>query len=198
MGKSNKGSQFERELCKEFSLWWTKGKRNDVFWRTSGSGAMAKTRSKHGGFAFGQYGDIQATDPIGQPLIDVCTIELKRGYSGGSIADMIDKSDKAAQQGYEKFICQAINDSKLAGSMSWMLVVRRDKRKALVTIPMPLYVALRGVGAFKARPVTFYIMKLNLKGDNKVCKSVTVCGCVLSEFFENVKPISFSKILTER
>ena len=68
-GGHAKGSQFERTVCKDLSLWWTKGKRDDVFWRTSGSGARAKTRSKTGEKTFGQYGDVQATDPIGQPLI---------------------------------------------------------------------------------------------------------------------------------
>jgi len=80
MARSSKGSQFEREVSKELSLWWSGGTRLDIFWRTPGSGAMAKTRSKTGGSALGQHGDIQATDPIGQPMIDVCSIELKKGY----------------------------------------------------------------------------------------------------------------------
>ncbi len=59
-----KGSNFEREICKLLSLWWTNDKRDDIFWRTSGSGARATTRSKTKQKTFGQYGDVQATDPI--------------------------------------------------------------------------------------------------------------------------------------
>ena len=195
MGKVNKGSPFEREMCKAFSMWWTKGERNDVFWRSAGSGGMAKTRSKQGGVAFGQYGDIQATDPIGQPLIDACTIELKRGYPKQYIGDMLDKSAKAAQQGYEKFIEQAIIDSKLAKSFSWLLIVRRDKRQALVTMPKRLYLALYGVGAFKPKPIPFYTMRIALRRNNKSVTKLTIYGTTLHEFMENTKPKHFKRIL---
>lgn len=131
MAKSSKGGVFEREMCKRLSEWWEPG-RNDIFWRSAGSGAMAKTRSKAGGAAFGQYGDIQATDPIGQPLIDVCSIELKRGYSKISLHDLFDKKPNARQQELEAHIQQAAEDRKLAGSPYWLLIARRDKREPLI------------------------------------------------------------------
>ena len=143
MGKSAKGSDFERTICKQLSLWWTGGERNDVFWRTAGSGAMAKTRSKSSQTAFGQYGDIQATDPVGQPLMDVFTIELKRGYSKYTFQDLLDKPKKAAVQEYEKFINQATQDHKNAKSKYWMLIVRRDRREPLVCVPFAFYSLLR-------------------------------------------------------
>ena len=89
MGKS-KGNSFERQICKQLSLWWSNGKSEDIFWRTASSGAMANIRSKSCKKSFGQYGDIQAINPIGQPLIDVCTIELKRGYSKNTFADLME------------------------------------------------------------------------------------------------------------
>lgn len=135
MSKSGKGSSFEREICKKLSLWWSDGQREDIFWRTSGSGARAKTRSKKGQSTFGQAGDIQATDPIGQPLIDVCTIELKRGYSKSTFADLADKPKGAKPQLYEEFIEQASTDCLNAGSFSWMLITKRDRREALVFVP---------------------------------------------------------------
>lgn len=138
MSKSGKGSSFEREICKKLSLWWSDGQREDIFWRTSGSGARAKTRSKKGQSTFGQAGDIQATDPIGQPLIDVCTIELKRGYSRSTFADLADKPKGAKPQLYEEFIEQAATDCLNAGSFSWMLITKRDRREALVFVPPKL------------------------------------------------------------
>jgi len=42
-----KGSSFEREICTILSKWWTNNERDDVFWRTAGSGARATTRSKN-------------------------------------------------------------------------------------------------------------------------------------------------------
>ena len=135
MAKSNKGSAFERDVCRVLSLWWTHNERDDVFWRTSGSGARAKTRSKKEQQTFGQYGDVQATDPIGQPLIDLCTIELKRGYSNVDLTYILDKPENAKQQTYESFIEQVKTDYHNAKSKTWMLITKRDRRNTLVTIP---------------------------------------------------------------
>lgn len=132
---TSKGSDFERLICKKLSLWWTNGERDDVFWRSSGSGARAKTRSKKGMSTFGQYGDIQATDPIGQPLIDLVTIELKRGYNKTTIVDMLDKPGKAAVQQWELFFRQVDEDCRNAKSKGWLLIHRRDRREAMVTMP---------------------------------------------------------------
>src|SRR5271166_5739903 len=100
-----KGSQFERDICRKLSLWWTQDQSppNDaVFWRTSNSGGRATTRKKLGKKTKGQYGDITAIDPIGQPLIDFVTIEIKRGYNKASIIDLLDKQGKGTSQ-YEKW-----------------------------------------------------------------------------------------------
>jgi len=134
-----KGSNFERDICKQLSLWWTNQERDDVFWRTAGSGAMAKVRSKVQQQTFGQYGDIQATDPIGQPLIDLCSIELKRGYSKGSLMDMLDKKDHMKHQPMEEFILQAMGDAKNAGSPFWLVITRRDSRQSTLTMPLSFY-----------------------------------------------------------
>lgn len=135
-----KGSDFEREICKTLSLWWTKGKRDDVFWRTSGSGARATTRNKTKQKTFGQYGDVQATDPIGQPLIDLCTIEIKRGYSKSTFADLIEQSTTANAKPcmYAKFIEQAKADAKKAGAPWWLLIVKRDRKKPIIIFPIDL------------------------------------------------------------
>lgn len=127
-----KGSQYERDICRKLSLWWTQGLRDDVFWRTSNSGGRSTIRAKTGKKTFGQYGDVQATDPIGQPLMDYSTIEIKRGYSKASIMDIIDKPKNGAVPLYEKFIQQAIEEHKQAGSKTWWLIIRRDRKDALL------------------------------------------------------------------
>ena len=104
-----KSSKCERDICKQLSLWWTGHKRDDVFWRTTTSGARATIRSKRGRGTKNQYGDVQATDPIGQPLIDLCTIEIKKGYSRNSYFDLIDKLPNETKQPYKKFIQQVID-----------------------------------------------------------------------------------------
>jgi len=49
-GGKNKGSSFERKICKELSLWWSGGKSDSIFYRTGGSGGTgdARRRVDHG------------------------------------------------------------------------------------------------------------------------------------------------------
>jgi len=89
--RQQKGSSFERTICRELSKWWSFGQRDDIFWRTAGSGGMATNRGKQGLRTFGQAGDIQATDPAGQPLLSMFSFELKRGYTArASIHSVLD------------------------------------------------------------------------------------------------------------
>src|SRR5262245_2386383 len=52
--RAAKGSKFERDLCRQLSLWWSDGKRDDVFWRASQSGGRAKFRGRRGLQTHGQ------------------------------------------------------------------------------------------------------------------------------------------------
>lgn len=122
-----KGSQFEREICRKLSKWWTDGKREDVFWRTSSSGAMATIRKKTNKSTFGQYGDVQAVDPIGSELLKNLTIEIKRGYSNNSFSDLLEKPKSI----YWDFIEQAEKESYAAGKSFWWLIVKRDRKEIM-------------------------------------------------------------------
>jgi len=182
---AKKGSNFERQLCKEFSFWWTKGVRDDIFWRSSGSGGRAKVRSKRGRDTFGQYGDIQATDPVGQPLIDLCVIEMKRGYKQASIADVLDCSKKAAIQPWEKWLQQVLLDQENSGRPYWMIISRRDKRQSIVHMPWALHKILCQAGArlHKARPHFRFkprLKKTSIKG--------SVVYVLFSDFIKLVSP----------
>lgn len=135
MGNSAKGSAYEREVCGKLSRWWTYGERDDVFWRSSGSGARATNRAAAGRQTYGQHGDIAATDPMGSPLTENLTIEIKRGYKAATIHDLLDRKPTAAVQEFEGFVLQASNSSRAAGSRWWMLITRRDRREALCWWP---------------------------------------------------------------
>lgn len=139
--KSGKGSKFERKISNLLSLWWTDGKRDDVFWRTSGSGARATARKKTGKSTVGQYGDIGALDPIGLPLIDLFTIELKRGYSNETFANIIERhqNPRVKECQFAKFIQQAEEEHLMAKSFAWLLITKRNAREPIVTMPYYLY-----------------------------------------------------------
>jgi hypothetical protein len=163
-----KGSAFEREFCKELSLWWSENKRDDLFWRTAGSGARATRRirqSKVG--TFGQYGDVQATDPAGQPLLDLFTIELKKGYNTLSVQDLLDRTIKQRQSttySMEKMIKQAMESALSAGTPAWMLVWKRDRREAVLLFPKIRL--LSDLWSLLRRPTVHgtSIMRLNIAG----------------------------------
>lgn len=137
---SKKGGAYERELCKQLSSWWTDGKRTDVFWRTGGSGGRAKVRGRSGQGTYGQHGDIAATDPIGDALISLLCIEIKRGYSKSSVADVLYQplprgSSPPAPQKMDAFLEQTRESWKQSGSFAWLLIHRRDQRQPVVFMP---------------------------------------------------------------
>lgn len=75
-GGKQKGSAFERDVCKKLSEWITYGKRTDVFWRTAMSGGRATVASKRG-IDVRQAGDICAVAPEGFGFADRYYVECK-------------------------------------------------------------------------------------------------------------------------
>jgi hypothetical protein len=71
-----KGSSFERKVCAQLSLWVTRGKRKDCFWRSAMSGGRSTAAFKRGE-ANRQAGDICAVTAEGHVLTDQCHFELK-------------------------------------------------------------------------------------------------------------------------
>jgi len=133
-GKS-KGNDYERFICKQLSLWWTQDldePRDDVFWRSTTSGGRATTRSKQGKQTAGQYGDVAALDPIGKPLLDFMVIELKRGYKGTSLHDLLDCIESNKEQEIEKWVKQAETAAEAADAKGWAIIHARNRRKDLI------------------------------------------------------------------
>jgi hypothetical protein len=63
---------------------------------------------------------------------------MKRGYSGSTIFEMLDKPDSAARQFWEKCYSQVRQDQQNAGSLGWMIIHKRDRREATVYFPSSL------------------------------------------------------------
>jgi hypothetical protein len=141
--KAYKGGNYERDTCRSLSRWWTGGKRDDIFWRSSQSGGRATERAKKGKTTFGSYGDIAAVDPIGRPLLEFATIELKRGSSHKTPWDLFESSDTEAVRPFEKALCQARQSSEQAGSRGWLLIARRDHKVSILYLDHKLYLLLK-------------------------------------------------------
>lgn len=150
--KSNKGGKFERDTCRQLSTWFSKTNRDDLFWRSAGSGGMATNRRFAGKQTANHVGDIAVADPEGAPLLELVSIELKRGYSKINFADSFDSLPQARVQPWEEFILQANRDATAAGAFSWWLIARRDRRETLVFMPFKLYRKFLEVGCLFSTP----------------------------------------------
>lgn len=147
---SRKGGQFERDTCRQISLWWSKGKRDDLSWRSHGSGARATARAKRGKTTKGQYGDICATDSSIIPLFETLVIELKTGYKDQTITNIVDYPEKMSHltstQKWEEWILKTHVAHERAGTVSWIIIHQRPNRLAMVYMPLEFYQALHKVG----------------------------------------------------
>ncbi len=72
-----KGSNFERTVCHELSMWISRGEHDDLYWRSSMSGGRATVMFKKGGANRSQCGDITAIHPDGNPLTEKFLISCK-------------------------------------------------------------------------------------------------------------------------
>lgn len=182
--RASKGSAFEREIAKQLSLWWTQGPnpRSDVFWRTSQSGGRATSRAKKGQSTVNAHGDLAAVDPIGQPFLDKFTLELKRGNSHGTIADLLD-ADGATELPIQCTLRQAIRSHKETKSQGWMVIHKRDRKLPLIYASAESFVSTLE----DKRPVPLDWARFRLKLPY-LKERTTFFVCSLAAFFEVVDP----------
>jgi hypothetical protein len=192
--KASKGSAFEREICRELSLWWTKGARDDIFWRASQSGGRATERAKHGKFTANSFGDVAYLDSVGKSFLDKVCIEIKRGYSANSdTTGLIDLP--SGQPLLLKFLEQAEHSRAIAGTPYWMLIQKRDRRVSIVHIPFNMFDAISNflkesheqtILRFKCAQITkFPFLFKNLE-------HFRIVSIPLTSFLETVSPEFFT------
>ena len=135
---SVKGSNFEREICKKLSLWWSEDLRDDIFWRTSISGARATTRSKKGQGTSYSQGDVTFIDPVGKPFIAACLIEIKRGYTNEiSVLDFIDR--KRGEPLLWKWWRRLEKDRRQIRRKYSLLIFKRNQRRTCIMLDKEMW-----------------------------------------------------------
>jgi hypothetical protein len=140
-----KGSNFEREISKQLSLWFTNGKTELGFYRTAGSGGRATSRRRGNKETNKEdFGDIKADLEECKPLTDLFVIELKTGYATKSkskakkhngaevvkvnnwaIMDEIDSKQEETQ--FMKFWKQVCRDAAISNKEPWLIFRRQNK-----------------------------------------------------------------------
>lgn len=135
-----KGSGFEREFCKQFSLWFTRGCNAKAFWRAPSSGAMA-TQNKNKTNEHFNPGDVIGCSPEAVSLMKHLVIELKRGYDY-DFSDLVTLHKKSCP--LLSFIEQLEGEMQQHGCMFGFLVLKQDRKPAIIVMPNETYVKLFG------------------------------------------------------
>ena len=178
----NKGSNFERFISKKLSLWISDGEDDSWVWRTSSSGARAKTRAKKGKTTSNSSGDIKAENSKALIIFENCSWELKNGYGAYCILDIIDKKSKNPKQ-IEKFFIQAKEDCNNSKLKYPILILKRDRCSELIVIPSKLFSYL-----WKQKEKKVVCERISVKG-SKIMGHVTIMS--LDYFLSWCKPIFF-------
>lgn len=198
MSKSQKGSTFEREMCKQLSLWFSGNTRDDLFWRSASSGGRATIRSRQGAATAGSYGDITATHPRGKLLMDMVTIELKRGYSKWSFADAIDRKRNRKPTVFEQFVEQTVLAAEANRRDHWWLITRRDSKDALLFFNISFNHWLEGklgrsLNTYDIAPLLRMRLQVKYKSTPKLAHQMTIVAMRLDDFMRIVSPDIFHK-----
>ena len=193
-----KGDSYERKKSKEYSLWWSHGERDDIFWRTSGSGGRATSRAKQGKKTFQSHGDLKAEDPSGIPFREVCVVEFKKGYSRPgqsklSVLDIIDGKHRVTKPYLLRFWGEITTKASMEGSKEPMLVFERDHHRSCLMIRGRLF---NKIVAYCGKPV---IMDFRIELKVKVGMIMdTIVIVPLDEFFVWCAPEFFEQEAAKR
>jgi len=136
-GGKAKGSDFERYVCKRLSLWISRGKREDIFWRSAMSGGRATIQ---GAKNRAQAGDISAVDPLGAPLIELFLIECK-SYKNLNLMGLI--NPKSAKDGFPTFWPRCEADA--AERNKSPMVIAKQNRWGEIVCLYPEHISMFGV-----------------------------------------------------
>lgn len=142
MGKgSKKGSSFERAICKTLSLWLSKNKKDDIFWRTPGSGARATTRMKKQITTDDSAGDILAISKEGKIFTKNFLIEIKRGYSKQiSLFPFIDFSVKVKKKPILFQWWIKAEKERKQHKRKWSIIIfKRDRKETCVFLSKKVF-----------------------------------------------------------
>lgn len=137
MSRTQKGSQYERDISRKLSLWWSQGAADDWFWRTDTSGGRATTRAKSGLATANAVGDLSSRTEEGALLLREYVIEIKRGYNDIEILPLLDKDNNKSNH----FVVwwKKLTGEAQATQRKPLLIFRRDRAQACIVINHNLY-----------------------------------------------------------
>jgi hypothetical protein len=123
---ANKGSEFERYICKQLTIWLTGNKKPYAFWRMPASGALATIDSLNNDLS----GDVVGITPEAQRITSGFSIEIKTGYPRTNFWQLF-KNNK--NYDLRDFWQQCVGDAEKAGKKP-MLIYRKKGQAVIVGI----------------------------------------------------------------
>ena len=131
-GGSQKGSAFERKVCRQLSHWLSGGKREDLFWRSAMSGGRATLGLKKGMVRATQAGDVTAIDGkgLGAQFLKQFVVECKHVKSLD-----LDKAVAKQTGAFVKYWAKHLGEAR-AHSRSPFLVARQNRFPTLLFLDM--------------------------------------------------------------
>ena len=133
-----KGSHFERVICKQLSLWVSGGEREDLFWRSAMSGGRATVGKRKGKDHAAHAGDISATHSQGHVLTDHWYIECK-AYRNLAIESAMIKGIGTLAKFWRETCYQATQHKKMP-----MLIAKQNNTPILMIVPKATHLSPYG------------------------------------------------------
>lgn len=124
-GGKAKGSEFERTVCKQLSLWLSNGVQEDALWRSAMSGGRSTVAARKGKRLAAQAGDLSSIHPCSQLFIDRYYVECK-AYRDLCFAGLLTNKGHLAKF-WAETIRQATHYEK-----SPMLIAKQNQYPAIV------------------------------------------------------------------
>lgn len=153
-----KGSAFERKVCKQLSMWVSHGEREDLFWRSAMSGGRATVGRKGGKDHSRHAGDISATSVEGHALTDEWYVECK-AYLNLQIDSAMIKGVGKLIKFWDEAVEQATHYSKKP-----MLIAKQNQVPVIVLVP-------KGDAFVKAHLGTFVRMDCEVMSFSRMLKT---------------------------
>lgn len=128
-GGHDKGSDFERYVCRRLSLWLTRGESDSCLWRSATSGGRATFMLRQGLLASSQAGDISAISREGYELIERFLVECK-SYKDLQIEQGLLKGIGWLWEFWERTQRDAARHGKLP-----LLIAKQNRTPVIAAVP---------------------------------------------------------------
>ncbi len=128
-GANLKGYKFEREVCKDLSLWLSDGADRDYFWRSAMSGGRATIGRKNGVTLLRHAGDVMATHPKAHHFVERFVVDCK-SLKKLNLNSLIQKGIGVMGEAWSK-----VRTEGEAYGKTPMLIVRENLGRTLMAVP---------------------------------------------------------------